>query len=612
MTRYAALLCLLLPASALAQGVDEARVTMPWATFEALYKAGQAPDEKPPPSPRDWSLNRATYSGQVIDDESAVFKARLQVEIHKDEGWAVVPLLPTTVGLRGATIDGRDAPIYLDRGWYMLVTDRKGAFAVDLDFAASVYESDGSWSVAFGLAPSGGTEVSLEVPSEDPLSFDVPQAQLVQDDAPRPGLRRMTAVLPATSNLSLSWTRALPEEEELQGEPRLYAETHTLVGVGEGVLSGHSEINWTLVNQELDTFTVELPADVAVLEVSGSGIREWDVSRQGDTQSLEVQLNFEALGTYRLFVDYERPLGDGSLTTDVPRVSVPGVERVKGYVGVEARSNLELSAGEVSGATRLDVRELPPSVLGRTDQPVLLGFKVRQNDWDIPLEVAQHEDVDVLVTIADMAEATSVLTPDGRQMHRMIWYVRNNRRQFLRIDMPEGGEIWSVRVAGKSAKPARDAEGRTLIPLVRSQAAGSSLAAFSVEVVWVAPGEAPDASGQGQASLVLPTTDVPVTYLQWSVYTPSVAKVKKRNITSTLRRVDYFNRPVTPEGEYLGGAAQQAMQDTARAQAAAVDSGVEPVEVSMPVEGQPTFFEKLLVMDEPLEVGLTYKIKKAK
>lgn len=606
-------LLLLTLATAQAQDIPDARVTMPWNSFEELYRKGMAPEEVPAESPRDWSLNRAVYSGRVVeDDESVRFDAQLQVQVHAEERWVTVPLLPTTVGLERARIDGVDAPIFLNGGWYTLVTDRRGTFTVDLDFAASVVESDGRWTSAFGLAPSGGTEVTLEVPSDDALTFDIPRAQLVEDDQPRPGLRRARAVLPATANLSLSWTRAVDEEEVISGEPRLYAETHTLVGVGEGVLAGHSEVNWTIVNQGRETFTVELPADVAVLEVTGSGVREWDTTRSGDSQQITVQLNFEALGSYRLFVDYEQAMPEGSFDAEVPLLAVPGVERVKGYVGVEARSNLEITAGDTRGATRLDVRELPASVLGRTDQPVLMGFKVRHNDWAIPLEVDQHEDVDVLVTVADMAEATSMLTADGRKMGRVVWHVRNNRRQFLRLQMPEDSEIWSVQVAGRAAKPALDDKGRTLIPLVRSQAAGGSLAAFSVEVVWVEPGEAPGADGRGSASFALPRTDIPITYMKWSVYTPSDAKVKKRDITSTLRRVEWFNTPVTPEGEYLGGAVQEQQLRTAAAQNAAAETGVEPVEVAMPIEGVATNFEKLLVLDEPLEVSLSYKLKKSR
>ena len=68
----------------------------------------------------------------------------------------------------------------------------------------------------------------------------------------------------------------------------------------------------------------------------------------------------------------------------------------------------------------------------------------------------------------------SMVTPDGKIMGRTSWYVRNNRRQFMRIDMPADSEIWSVKVAGKAVKPARDESGQVLVPLVRSQSGGGS------------------------------------------------------------------------------------------------------------------------------------------
>jgi hypothetical protein len=39
----------------------------------------------------------------------------------------------------------------------------------------------------------------------------------------------------------------------------------------------------------------------------------------------------------------------------------------------------------------------------------------------------------------------------------------------------------------------------------------------------------------------------------------------------------------------------------------ATAAGVQPVKVSLPIDGYPTYFEKLLVLDEPLEVSFDYK-----
>ncbi len=587
--------------------LPDAKVVMPWNEFKTLYEQGKAPEKLPTPAPRDWSINTASYSGVVTDDGSAaVFDVDLQVQVHKVDGWVTVPLAPASVGLKSAKIGRDNAPIFISGGWYTLVTDRSDTFTVSLELATSVFESDGSNSLSFQMAPSGGTQVSLDVPGGQDLSFSVGQAQLVMDEE-RNGMRHMEAILPSTGNLAVSWQREIEEVEGVEQEGRAYAEVHSLVGVSEGVVVGHSDVNYTIVHQGVEQLLVELPANVVLLDVSGSGIREWDAKTIGDVQLVTVDLNFEALGSYRLMLDYERALAEGGESLSVPTVGVKKVERVKGFVGVAALSTLEVTSGEVSGARRVDVRELPASILGRTDQPVLLGYKYRQADYTLPLTVRQHEDVDVLVTIADTAEAISMVTADGRVMNRVTWHVRNNRRQFLRLEMPQGAEIWSAKVAGKAVKPAVDEKGMVLVPLVRSQASGGALAAFTVELVYVENGQEPNAKGEASVDLVLPSVDVPVTYYRWSVYVPWEAKVQKRETQSTLRQVEWFNVPVTPEGEYLGVTAQQDMQMSYQAQNGATQGGVAPVEISMPVDGQALMFEKLLVLDEQVSVHVALK-----
>ena len=60
---------------------------------------------------------------------------------------------------------------------------------------------------------------------------------------------------------------------------------------------------------------------------------------------------------------------------------------------------------------------------------------------------------------------------------------RNNRNQFLRLAMPATAEVWSVAVGGNTVAPAKDEQGKLLIPLIRSARGGRELASFPVEIV---------------------------------------------------------------------------------------------------------------------------------
>ncbi len=524
------MLILLTSLLASAQDIPDARVVIPWRDFQTLYERGQAPREKPQPAPRDYAISRVTYTGEVVG-EAAILKATFQIDVLKTEGWTTIPLLPTNVALRQAKLGRTDAPIYLDDGFYRLITDKRGPMTVEVEFAIATFSGSGQQGFSFQMARSGATEVALTVPSEDILDFEVAGAQRVTTEQ-RGSSRTMRALLPSTGNLSVSWQRAAAEESatpDAAVEPRIYAEHQALVGVSEGLLQCNSTIYYSILQSGIEQLTVLLPSDVTVLEVEGQGIRDWSVIDQGNRARLTVDLNFEAKGAYTLSLDYERPLAEDASAVEVPTVQLLGVERVKGYVGIDARSNLEIDAGEVTDARVVDVRELPAGILGQTDWPVLLGFKYRKASYSIPLSVRQHDEVDMLVTIIDRAEATTVVTPDGRRMTQVTWSVRNNRAQFLRLDLPDGAIPWSTFVGGRAVKPARAEDGRVMVPLARSQSAGGELSRFAVEMVYIEDGT-PAQGGRTTFSGELPRADVPTTAVAWTIYVPDSAKIKRRSI----------------------------------------------------------------------------------
>ena len=601
---------LLASAPAWGEELPDARVVIPWKDFQTLYERGQAPPERPPPAaPRDYAISRVVYTGEIVDD-AAVFKATVQLEVFKKDGWTTIPLLPTSVALRRAKLGrGGEAPIYLEGNTYRLITNQSGPLTLELEFAVATFSSSGQQGFSFQMAPAGATEVELVVPSSADLDFEVANAQRLTTEA-RGDRRVLRALLPSTGNLAVSWQRASSTEAAAQAalEPRIYAEHQALVGVGEGLLQCNSVIHYSILQAGVEELLLDLPAEVTVLEVQGQGIREWAVEERGGRDVVRVDLNFEARGAYTLQVEYEQPLAEDSTTAAVPDLRVIGADRVKGFIGIDARSNLEIDAGTVEDARPVDVRELPAGILGQTDFPVLLGFRYNKARYKIPLELRQHEEVDMLVTIIDRAEAQTVITPDGRRMTKVTWAMRNNRAQFLRLDMPEGAIPWSTFVGGRSVKPARGADGRVLVPLARSQSSGGELSRFAVEMVYVEDAP-PPSGGRGTYAASLPVADVPSTAVAWTVFVPDGTKVKKRTIDGSLRRVDSFTPIQVPSAGSAAAAQQAQVSAAATFDAEAAAAGVQPVRVSLPIDGEPWNFEKLLVLSEELTISFDYRYK---
>lgn len=579
------------------------RVVMKLDEFLKLYEATK---EKEAEAPRDHALASARYTGRVLLEDgrphAATFKAKMHVDVLRKKGWARVPVLPATVALQSATIDGKEASVVIDEGYYTLVTDRHGAFDLNLEFAAAVTTAQGRSSLAFDLAPSGATELELAVPAEQDLDFTVANARLTSDKVVGAD-RVVEATLPATGSLSVSWQVEIPEAAKQ--DARVYAEVYTLVGIGDGLLRTTTTVQDTILFAGVNTLRFSLPKDMTLLDVTGSGIRDWN-AKDG---TLEVVLNYAAEGSYSLQLQMEKVVGEKSQDLQAPVVVPLGVERAKGWVGVEARGNLEVNAGEVKGATSVDVRSLPAAILGITDQPVLLGYKYLGAEPAIPLEVAQHADVDVLVTLLDETRARTMWTRQGRRLTSVTYRVRNNRRQFLRLALPEGAELWSALVGGRAVQPAKASDGRVMVPLVRSQSTGGSLAAFEVVVVYVESAEATPDSGRGTFAAALPQADAPSTYVAWTVYSPEDTKVRKRTADGSLRMVKGLSDPIPSDDYYAIETENPAFEQQAvmQADSGGLGTGSVPVQVSLPLQGEEVFFEKLLALEEPLTIEFQYR-----
>jgi hypothetical protein len=601
-TPILALALLLVPPTARAAEEPE-RVIMQLEKFLKLYEKNRDAEVA---SPIDYALSSARYVGEVQlkDGEpyAAVFTAKMRVDVLKAKGVVKVPVLPATVALESAKIGPAEADIVIEDGHYVLVTAQRGPLTLDLTFAVAVTSAEGSSGLSFQLVPAGATTAQLAVPAREDLDFTVTGAKLLSDRVV--GDRRVVeATLPSTGSLAIQWQREIPKAA--QQAARVFAEVHTLVGLGDGLMRATTTVNYTILFAGVDRLQLKIPAGMQMLDVIGNGVRDWKL--EGDT--LNVTLNYAARGVYPLRFEMERVIGAQAEDLAAP-IAVPvGVDRTKGFVGVESRGNLEIRAGEVANATPVDVRALPAAILGITSQPVLLGYKYLGGEAKVPLSASQHQDVDVLVTLLDETRARTMWTLEGRRLTSVKYRIRNNRRQFLRLALPKGAELWSALIGGRAVQPARASDGRVMIPLVRSQAAGGELAAFEVEIVYVEAGAAPGPSGRGQFAAELPRPDAPSTYVAWTVYAPEDARVRRFTVDGTLRRVRRLSNPIPAEDMNYVQAANPEVQQQAAVQTStgAMGDGAVPVPVSLPIQGREVHFERLLALDEPLAVQFKYR-----
>jgi len=578
-----------------------ATVDLPWTEFKALLewsiqqKAGKA--TAPPPT--DYVVASSEYSGSLTDD-GATLTLKLKAEVLRQKAWTRIPILPGTVAITKSTLP---EGVFLNSTGqaYEILTEKTGALDVTVEFSVAVEKELGINRVSFQRVTPGASVLDLTVARANvDVKVAGAQSQLVKTSADK---TQVAAAIASGVPLTVTWERALPKIEA--APTKLYAETSTLVGVAEGVLICQETVNLNILHTAVRELKLKVPPDASVLTVTGQNVQDWRVAAQGD---LTVVFRNEVIGSTQLQINFERVTKDAA---EAPVIRAVAVEREKGFIGVFAVTNVEITPGDkVAGARQIDVRQLPADIVAMTKQPILLAFRYVGEQVSIPLTVKRHGEVNVLVTIVDSALYTTMQLNDGRRITKVVYAVRNNRNQFLRLKLPQGADIWSVEVGGNTASPAKDEKGSVLIPLIRSGGGAQEMASFPVDIVYVeAPAAAAATPTHGKLRVELPTVDAPSMHIMCNYYLPpeghyTVGLLGWSGFSGPLRVVKEFTALATgPErvvvvhdAEKQAQQMDQQVQQRVERQARA--AGVEPIRVRLPIKGKLFKLEKLLALTQ--------------
>jgi hypothetical protein len=558
-----------------------------------------------------YAIYKTNYKAEIEEDVVTV-KGNVLFEVFK-KGWTQIPLVKSNVGLIDVSINRGASFVAMQGGKYYLMIDKPGKYTLDIEFLvkAARERENGPGNFSFETVPSPISQFEFAMPESGVEIFVDPSIKL---EVTREAKKTVAwAVMPNTSNITVRWTKALPKETiaPVKLEPKVYVDTASYAAVGEGLIRCTSSLNYSILQSEVSNLRIALPEDITVLEVRGNDLRDWKVSVKDKQQYLDVYFNFGVKGNYLLILSYERKIGEGSVVASIPSIRAVGVEREKGYVGVAAATNVELAQNKVERVTAIDVKELPSSIWSSTANPILLAFKYSSHPFSIAIDVTRHEEVPVLVAAIDFVDYVTLQTEEGKSLTKATYQVRNNVKQFIHFSLPKTATLWSVFVAGKPVKPAKDKNANMLVPLEKSQLSGESLSQFPVEIVYLDQGSKMGLIGG--IKFRLPQTDIPISRLNWSVYLPydfayfnfggDVKQAKERSgIFSQVS--SGINEEMKDYGR-IRGATQLASQTMSQQAQIVVDQfhqsaqmkGILPIKIDIPNQGRLYHFSKLLVTE---------------
>jgi len=614
-----------------------------WAVLvPALVTTASAQQPAPPNSARSVTLSLAEYN-RLIDlvssrtasgavDVPDVVLNTLDWRVRADgnvahgtltvvgesfaDGVHRVPLMPAAT-LTAASRQGQPLPMVTHDGSDTALVRGRGPFVLTLEWGTAVGASQGQGSFIVPIPAAGTAHATFDLPgdaSDIRLTAGAINSRTIVD-----GRTIVEATLPAGGAVQVTW---IARETSVAAAPakdvRLLADVLSLVTIGDADLRLTSLVDLTVVQGEPATFTLDLPAGYELTTVSGNSLDHYE----NGNGSVVLTIRDPAARAHQFLVGLERAHGGGSLQLDTAFVSVRNAQRQRGQVGIESSGTLDLAAEPRGAMPRIDVRELHPVLLSLARQPLLAAFRYQQTAAATPvlaLDIRRFADAGVVAAVADRAEATTLVTSEGRALTEVKLHVKNRAQPFMKVDLPSGASLISVDVAGATAKPVVGSDG-TRVPLLRPgfRPAGG----YEVSFVYLTSG-APFAR-KGAMEMALPRMDVPISLMEWEVFVPSRYTVKAIGgdvIDARLAAVADARQPA-PVAAPIASAVL-AEKVTVTADSPALDtqpsqnvinlqqraSGVLPVRIDVPRAGTSHRFAKPLVVDQQTTVTLQYKRK---
>jgi hypothetical protein len=522
----ASALALAFAASAAAQPparpIDAPRsVTLSLIEYNRLLDLANRPAPPPTTPPVGAVLGNANMrvrvNGDTVSGVFAVTGEVLRAGINRVSVLSGATLVAAAAG-------NRPVPLVADGNSQAALLSGPGPFSVTLEWGAPLTFAPGRASFVLPVPPAGSVQATFDVPGDQ---ADVHLSSgLITGRATGGGRTIVEATLDPTSATEVSWSMRDSAPVAAAREVRTTADVTTLVTLGDADVRLVALVDLNVLQGELRTIDVRLPAGYELNGISGNTIA---ASEQHDDV---VTLTWADASTRRhqFLVSLERQHESGSFSLDTGFITVSGVQRERGEVAVEGVGTLELSAAEREGMHRIDVRELNPTMQVLTKQPILAAFRYQRTAAFTPglaIDVTRFADAGVLAAVADSAVATTLVTTEGRALTEVSLHVRNHAQPFLRVTLPAGATIVSAEVAGQAVKPALGSDG-VRVPLL--SAGVRTDGAYDVSFVYVHAGT--PFARKGDLQMTLPKLDIPVGIVQWEVFVPEnySAKVIDGNV----------------------------------------------------------------------------------
>jgi len=492
---------------------DPGNVTLTLDEYNKLMELAAKPPKKPELAPLPYSIQHADVKLRV-ENEGVRGTIQIEGEVFR-KGVSKVPLT-SGMTILDAHQNGKGIPLTQENGTHTALLPGPGEFSVVLDTGVPLRIEAGRASFTLPVPSAGSVQVALMIPGDHTFANVSPG--LITSRKSENGHTAIEATLVPGQPATFWWATREVVTPAVPREVRFLADVKTLVSVSEADMRVAVLADVTVVQGEPTQFQMSLPDGYEVTGVTGSTLD----STETQAGVITLKVNAPSQRAHEFLISMERSIG--GTTADAPFVSFKSAQRETGEVLVEGAGTMEIKATEGGGLKRIDVREANPYLRSMAHFPPQAAFRYHRQPSETPtlaLDWVRFPDGSVQAAVAESAEATTLVTSEGKSLTEIRLVLKNQAQPFLKVSLPQGASILSAEVAGERVKPVQGPDGNR-VPMLRP--GFRTMDSYTVSFVFMHSG-APFAK-KGGAELSLPNMDIPISVLNWEIFLPERYKVK--------------------------------------------------------------------------------------
>src|SRR5215510_6044330 len=512
-------------------------VVLPVGEYAALRHAAFPAEAEAAPPVVEATLSRLDYDLKV-DGDLASGEARLTVDVIKS-GWVWLPL-PDGLMVREAKLDGREVNLVKQAGergvvGAQLLLSKTGRSIVTLKIVAQVSTVAGTDILTLPVSNSAVSHAVVELTRQG-VDVHVTGGLLLEHSEPANG-SRWVANGRGNEPLTFAWRRKVDDQRASQ-PLRLRGKLSELVGLGEDTTQVSAEVQLEVLQGLAPEVRVKLPDQFTVNQVSGATVADWDAN----ARELNVTFIEPVQDATRFTVSGEIRLPRAG-KVEVPLIRLSAAERETGGVAVEVLGAGEIKDRQPAGMEEAEAADLGQLISSR-QSPSLVAYRLQpaegRTERSLSLDVARYTPQAVLTANIEEAEYSALITVDGKLLVQSRFAVRNNQRNFLKLNLPSNATLWCVSVAARPIRPGKAPDGSLLLPLEKSKS-GDEAPAFVVKVSYL--DRAAAWVDKGRLRLSLLAVDLPISKSHLLLHHPPLFRLTPPPGISGSFRVTPYEAP---------------------------------------------------------------------